>query len=52
MRALREALAESLREEATLIVGRGTDAVLERDGKRIVQVPAWKWLLGGRALRL
>ena len=45
VRALWEALAESRLEEATLIVGYGTDAVLERDGKRIVQVPAWKWLL-------
>ena len=52
VRALWEALAESRCEEATLIVGRGVDAVLERDGKRIVQVPAWKWLLGGCALRL
>ena len=52
VRALWEALAESRCEEATLIVGRGVDAVLERDGKRIVQVPVWKWLLGGCALRL
>ena len=52
VRALWEALAESRLREATLIVGRGVDAVLERDGKRIVQVPAWKWLLGGCALRL
>ncbi len=47
IRALWEALAESRREEATLIVGRGPDAVLEKDGGRIVQVPAWKWLLNG-----
>lgn len=52
VRALWEVLAESRCEEATLIVGRGADAVFERDGKRIVQVPAWKWLLGGCALRL
>lgn len=45
VRALWEALAEGRLEEATLIVGRGEGAVLERDGKRIVQVPAWKWLL-------
>lgn len=45
VRALWDALAESRLGEATLIVGHGTDAVLERDGKRIVQVPAWKWLL-------
>lgn len=47
VRALWEALGETSVEEATLIVGRGPDAVLEKDGKRIVQVPAWKWLLNG-----
>lgn len=49
VRALWEALAESRLEEATLIVGRGEGAVLERDGRRIVQVPAWRWLLSSDA---
>lgn len=49
VRALWEALAKSRLEEATLIVGRGVDAVFEHDGKRIVQVPAWKWLLSADA---
>lgn len=28
-----------------LIVGNRTSEMLERDGKRIVQKPAWQWLL-------
>lgn len=46
VRALWEALSESRLEEATLIVGSGPEATFERDGKRIEQVPAWKWFLG------
>ena len=46
VRALWEALSESRLEEATLVVGRGSETTFERDGKRIIQVPAWKWLLG------
>lgn len=45
LRALWEALAESGLEEATLVVGRGTYAEHVKDGRRIVQVPAWRWLL-------
>ena len=45
-RALWEALEESRLEEATLIVGTGPEAVLENEGRKIHQVPAWKWLLG------
>ena len=45
-RALWEALEESRLEEATLIVGIGPETVLENGGRRILQVPAWKWLLG------
>ena len=46
IRALWEALEESRLEEATLIVGTGPEAVLENGGRKIRQVPAWKWLLG------
>lgn len=45
-RALWEALEESRLEEATLVVGAGPEAVLENGGRKIRQVPAWKWLLG------
>ena len=45
VRALWEALDENSQTEAVLIVGNGPESVLERDGKRIVQVPAWKWFL-------
>lgn len=45
VRALWEALDESSQTEGVLIVGEGSDNVFERDGKRIVQVPAWKWFL-------
>lgn len=45
VRALWEALDENSQTEAVLIVGDGPDNVMEQDGKRIVQVPAWKWFL-------
>ena len=45
LRALWEALEESDASHGTLIVGNGKSEVLERAGKRIIQVPAWKWLL-------
>ena len=46
VRALREALEQSEQTTGYLIVGDGQDEVIERGGKTIVQVPAWKWLLG------
>lgn len=45
LRSLWEALEQSNQDAATLIVGTGTDAVFNQGGKRVVQVPAWKWLL-------
>ena len=45
LRALWEALEESGLEEATLIVGSGDSTEYPREGRRIVQVPAWRWLL-------
>lgn len=47
LRALLEALEESWLEEAALVVGRGDFAEYTRGGRRIVQVPAWRWLLFG-----
>lgn len=47
LRALWEALEESWLEEAALVVGRGDFAEYARGGRRIVQVPAWRWLLFG-----
>lgn len=46
LRALREALDETGNPEGLLIVRNGEDAVYEQDGKKIVQVPAWEWMLG------
>lgn len=45
-RALWELLDESEIDEGLLIVGTGDETVYEQDGKRILQIPAWKWLLG------
>lgn len=45
LRALWEALDEGGLAEGTLIVADGDDAVYERAGMRIVQVPAWKWFM-------
>lgn len=47
LRALWEALDQSKQDTATLIVGTGAGATFERDGKRVIQIPAWKWLLMG-----
>lgn len=44
-RALWEALDETGLLEGTIVVGDGKYAEYERDGKRIVQIPAWRWLL-------
>ena len=45
-RALWEALGETGLEEGLLIVGDGSETIYENAGRRIRQVPAWKWLLG------
>lgn len=45
-RALWEGLEERGLEEGTLIVQDGLPATLERDGRRIRVVPAWRWFLG------
>ncbi len=45
LRSLWEAMAESGLDAATLVVLEGEDAMYERDGMRVVQVPAWKWFL-------
>lgn len=45
-RALWEAMDERDVATGLLIVGEGHDAQYELGGRRIVQVPAWKWLLG------
>ena len=46
LRALAEALDETGIDEALLLVGSGEARTYERDGKRIVQKPAWQWMLG------
>lgn len=46
LRALMEALEQSEQTTGYLITGNGQDEVIERGGKTIVQVPAWRWLLG------
>ncbi len=49
-RALWEAMDERGLEEARLIVGEGEDRIHERGSKRILQTPAWKWFVQGRAV--
>lgn len=49
LRALWEALEESGLDEATLVVLDGKAMSHERNGKRVNQVPAWKWLMGSQA---
>lgn len=44
-RALWEALKQTGGSEGLIIAGNGAETVLERDGRRIVQVSAWRWLL-------
>lgn len=44
-RALWEALGQTGGSEATIVAGDGGEKVFERDGRRIVQAPAWRWLL-------
>ncbi len=46
-RALWEALDESGADEGLIIVGDGEDALIEQGGKRIRQIPVWRWLLEG-----
>ena len=46
-RALWEALEEWSLKEAVIIVGDGQERVLEKDGRTIHCVAAWRWLLGG-----
>lgn len=46
IRALWEALEQSEQTVGYLITGNGAEETIERGGKTIVQVPAWKWLLG------
>ena len=45
IRALWEALEQSEQTVGYLITGNGAEETIERGGKTIVQVPAWKWLL-------
>lgn len=45
LRALWEGMEESGIEEAALIVNHGEETVHEEAGRRIRQVPAWKWFL-------
>ena len=47
LRALWEALDETGNDEGLLVVGRGEGAEYVQGGKRIVQVPAWRWMLQG-----
>ena len=49
-RALWEAMDERGLEEARLIVGEGEDRIHERGSKRILQTPAWKGFVHGRAV--
>lgn len=46
IRALWEALEQSEQTVGYLITGNGAEETIEREGKTIVQLPAWKWLLG------
>lgn len=46
IRALWEALEQSEQAVGYLITGNGAEETIEREGKTIVQIPAWKWLLG------
>lgn len=46
LRALWEALEQSEQTTGYLITGNGQEKVFERNGKAVIQVPAWKWLLG------
>ncbi len=45
-RALWEALDEKNLDEGTLIVMDGPEKTFENGGRRIVQIPAWRWFLG------
>lgn len=45
LRALREAMEEQNVEESYLIVAQGDEHVYELDAGRVLQIPAWKWLL-------
>lgn len=44
-RALWEALSESGLDEGVIIVGNGDETEYEQGGKRIHQIPAWKWFI-------
>lgn len=44
-RALWEAMDEAGIDEGTLIVANGEERTYEQNGKRILQVPAWKWFM-------
>ena len=46
IRALWEALEQSEQTVGYLIAGNGAEEMVEHEGKTIVQLPAWKWLLG------
>lgn len=48
-RALWEALEQVGSSEAVIVVGSGDETSYERDGRRILQVPAWQWLLSPAA---
>lgn len=48
LRALWEAMAERALGEGTLVVVDGEEAVYEREGMRVRQVPAWRWFLEGK----
>lgn len=45
LRALWQGLREANLEEGVLVTLEGREALHERDGLRVRQVPAWKWLL-------
>lgn len=47
LRALCEAMDEQNIEESYLIVAQGNEHVNELEVGRVVQIPAWKWLLKG-----
>ncbi len=47
-RALWEAMSELGLDEATIVVGEGSERDIERDGLRIHCTPAWRWFLSTR----
>ena len=44
LRSLWEAMGEAGLCESTLVVLEGQEETYERDGMRVRQVPAWRWL--------